>query len=792
MMLCTSRRFQRGATTSALALVASTALALGQSPTDPASLVDPLIGTAGFGYTFPGAVVPFGMVSFSPNLLSPAADARNTPGGYHYDGSVVRGFALTHLSGAGCAASGDVPFMPITHGVTASPAIDTRSEAYTSRFSHANEHAEAGLYRVKLANGVDIALTSTTRTGEARFSYPAQGEAVLLIRSADNDLGSTDSHVRIDPAHRTVSGSVTSGDFCWFDGPPENKPYYTVYFSAHFNQPFESFGTWQDAAVHDGSTSADGGTSFVNRHTSTYSVPGKGSGAYLRFRNENGRVVGMRVGLSFVSVQNAEANLKAEDSEDGQFEKLRSAAHDAWTKTLSAITIQGGTKEEQTVFYTALYHALLQMNVASDVNGEYRGMDQQVHRIHAPQQSQYANFSGWDQYRSQFQLLAMLYPHVASDMGQSLLNQASQLGCWSRWTHNTGATGTMNGDPSAPAIAELYAFGARRFDVEAAYRSLLHAATMPNEERGCPRHGLEQWQTLHYLTKEGGHDTSVADTLEYATADFALAQLAGDLHDTKSRDLLLARAQYWKNLFNPSATPDAGYLQPRNPDGSWRPFDPTKGDGFVEGTGAQYLWMVPFNEEGLFRLMGGDQVASRRLDTFFHIADGSWAFNEGKLHPGMDNEPSIEAPWLYDFSGEPWHTQETIAAIRQQLWNTSPSGIPGNDDLGEMSSWYVWAALGMYPEIPGRADLVLTTPLFARAVIHREAGDIVVDVKREMPTDTYIRSATLNGKAMQNDWVPPTLLSGPQHLVFSLQSHPDFGWGAGHATPPPSFDEHSR
>ena len=771
-----------------LGLLASAALAMGQSSADPASLVNPMIGTAHLGYTFPGAVVPFGMVSFSPNLLSAAADKRNTPGGYIYTGSVVRGFALTHLSGAGCAGSGDIPFMPITHDVTTSPALDTRSETYTSGFSHADETAEAGLYRVKLANGVKVELTATARTGAARFTYPPQGEAVLLIRSADNDVGSTDSHVRIDPVRRTVSGSVTSGDFCWFGGPPQNQPYYTVYFSAHFDQSFDSYGTWQDAALRTGSTSADGGTSFVNRHSSTYSVPGKGSGAFVRFRNPDGVGVGMRVGLSFVSIANAEANLKAEDSVDGGFDRVGAAAHNAWSHALSAVTVGGGTQQQQTVFYTALYHALLQMNIASDTNGEYRGMDQQVHRIRAPQRAQYANFSGWDQYRSQFQLLAMLFPDVASDMGQSLLNQAEQLGCWSRWTHNSGPTDIMNGDPSAPAIAELYAFGARGFDVHAAYRSLLHAAMVPNEQRGCSRQSLEQWETLHYLAPGGGHDNSVSNTLEYATADFALAQLAGYLHDEKNHDLLLSRAQNWKNLFNPRATADAGYLQSRNVDGTWRPFDPALGDGFVEGTGAQYVWMVPFNEEGLFQLIGGDQTACKRLDGFFHSSDGSWAFSAGKLHPGMDNEPSIETPWLYNFCGEPYHTQETVAAIREQLWNTTPGGIPGNDDLGEMSSWYVWSALGLYPEIPGRAELVLASPLFERAVIHRTAGDIVIEAQRASPTAMYVGSVKLNGRTLRNDWLAPSFLLGPQRLVFSLQSQPNPEWGVRQATPPPSFN----
>jgi predicted alpha-1,2-mannosidase len=776
----------------ALVVVGSlTRSSVAQAPVDPATLVNPMIGTANSGFTFPGAVVPFGMVTFSPELLATTANERNTPGGYLYTGTTVRGFALTHLSGAGCAGSGDIQFMPLTHGVTSSPALDIRSDAYTSGFSHAKEYAEAGFYRVGLTNGVAVSLTATTRTGAARIIYPKRSDAVLLIRSADNEVGSTDSQVRIDPEHHLVTGSLTSGDFCWSGGPSKNKPYYTVYFAARFDRPFQAYGTWQDAAVRPSTVSAAGGTSMVNIHTSTYSEPGKGSGAYVTFHNTSGVAVGMRVGISFVSVEGAEANLRAENGADGSFDRIRGEAHEAWKRTLSLIAVEGGTRDQQTTFYTALYHSLLQMNVASDIDGRYQGMDQVVHHIRPNQRAQYANFSGWDQYRSQLQLITLLMPEVGSDMAQSLLNQADELGCWSRWTHNTGATGVMNGDPSAPAIADVYAFGGKEFDVKAAYKSLLLAATVPNEQSGCSRQDLQQWESLHYFAPSRGHDNSVADTLEYATADFSISQLAADTGDNTNNKVFLQRAQYWKNLFNAHATSNEGYLQSRNDDGTWRVFDPTSGDGFVEGTGAQYVWMVPFNEAALFNAMGGDRVACSRLNSFFHDADGNWAFNSGKTHPGMDNEPSIETPWLYDYCGEPSRTEQTVAAIRTSLWNTTPSGIPGNDDLGEMSSWYVWSALGMYPEIPGRAELLLASPLFDRAIIHRKEGDIVIHVRRASPSAIYIQSVERNGRPWHDAWLPPSFLDGPQHLSFTLQDKPDGAWGVNGASPPPSFDVES-
>lgn len=749
----------------------------------PASWVNPLIGTANSGNTFPGAVLPFGMVAFSPEELRGDSGRGIPAGGYDYAANIVRGFSLTHLSGAGCAASGDFLFMPIAAEVRESPALDPRNPEYLSLFQHAGEDAAAGFYSVQLNNGVLVELTATPRTGAARFKFAPNQPATLLIRSSDNEAISTASQVSIDAPHQTVSGWLRSGGFCRGGAPSSYDAYYTVFFVAHFNQPFAGYGTWQDAAVRPGSPAAQGGTAQIGDSSIP---PGKGSGAYLSFAP--GAAVEMRVGISYVSAANAAANLRAEAPPAVSFAALRSRATAAWNAALGRIAIQGGTAEQKTVFYTALYHALLYMNLASDVNGEYRGMDQQIHRVAKPQQAEYANFSGWDVYRSQIQLVTLLFPNAASDMAQSLLNQAEQWGCWSRWTHNTGAANVMNGDPSAPVIAEIAAFGGDRFHVEAAYRSLLSAATVPHPEHRCSRPHLEQWLARHYLTQSNPrHDSSVADTLENCTADFALAQLAGRMGDTASEKLLLKRAQYWKNLFNPKATPEAGYLQPRNADGSWKNFAPDSKDGFVEGTGAQYLWMVPFNERGLFKLLGGNAPANRRLDEFFHSSDAGWAFTAGGMHPGLDNEPSIETPWLYDFSGEPYQTQATVRAVLDTLWRNAPDGIPGNDDLGEMSSWYVWAELGMYPEIPGRAELVLSSPEFAQATIHRAQGTIRIGVRAQNPGAAYIRGLRVNGQPWQRPWLPASFVRQGGTLDFDLTSQPDSGWGSAPSQAPPSF-----
>ena len=755
---------------------------------DPAALVNPLIGTANSGNTFPGAVLPFGMVAFSPEELLPSPGRGVPPGGYAYNATQIRGFSLTHLSGAGCAGSGDFLFMPLTALVKESPALDIRDPAYLSELRHDNEHATAGYYSVQLGNNVQVELSATRRTGAARFTYPAGQTATLLIRSADNESISTDSHVTIDPQRHTVSGWLQSGGFCRGGPPSSYDAYYKIFFVAYFDQSFAAYGTWKDANVLPGGTSANGGTAVVGGDVPHEGGPGRGSGAYVSFADAAGAVVEARVGISYVSEANAEANLRAESPVSLSFRSIRTRASAAWNAALGTIDVNGGTREQQTVFYTALYHSLLHMNLASDVNGEFRGMDEKTHRVAKPQVAQYANFSGWDVYRSQVQLVALLFPKIANDMAQSLLNQADEWGCWSRWTHETGAANVMNGDPSVPAIAEIAAFAGDGFAVKRAYDSLLGTAATPHEGHRCSRPHLDQWLSLHYLTAANQrHDTSVADTLEFSTADFALSQLASRLGRTAEEKELLARAQYWKNLFNPKATPQEGFLQARNVDGSWKNFDPASTDGFVEGMGAQYLWMVPFNVLGLFARLGGNEEAVRRLDSFFHDARGNWALVSGGLHPGFDNEPCLETPWLYDFAGAPHKTQQTVRAILDTLWHDTPGGIPGNDDLGEMSSWYVWAALGLYPEIPGRAELVLASPLFAEAQIHRATGTIRI-IARSRSASVFVESLRVNGRTWTRPWLPATFIGQGGTLEFTLSGPANPTWGTSAAQAPPSFD----
>ena len=448
-------------------------------------------------------------------------------------------------------------------------------------------------------------------------------------------MGSTGSAIEIDPANRTVSGSVTSGNFCGYLDPEGQRAYYTLHFTAHFDRDFAATGTWQDDRLSPGSTSASGGTGgFANGGRP---VAGKGAGGYVEFEPGPGPV-GVKVGISYVSRAGAEANLAVENPPWRSFDSVRDAARGAWRERLGAIRVGGGTDDERTTFYTALYHSLLHPNVISDVDRGYRGADGRRHTVARGHRAQYGTFSGWDVYRDQVQLLTLLDPRTGSDLAQSLYELARQNGgVWDRWLHGASGTHVMNGDPSPLALAGIHAFGGTDFDLRGALDSLVRAATVPTAQDLSPagkpvlsvgqRPSLDRYLASHYMPSVSNAWGGAAETLEMSGADFALSELARAAGREDTAETFAARAQWWQNNFNIAADPTGGYIADRKADGSWvTGFTPATGHGFVEGTAAQYTWMVPHNPAGLFAAMGGRDRASARLDAFFHAADGRWAF----------------------------------------------------------------------------------------------------------------------------------------------------------------------
>jgi predicted alpha-1,2-mannosidase len=740
----------------------------------------PDFGTGGGAEnTFPGADVPFGMVQWSPDTV------KMQPGGYYYPDNRVKGFSLTHFSGAGCDAAQDIPFLPFTGAVTTSPARDPGR--YTVGFSHDREAASPGYYGVTLDNGATMELTATQRSGLGRITYPITSQPTLLVNVSGSVRGVKDAQV--DVGKNTISGWATSGDFCG------GGNVYRVYFSATFDRPFKTTGTWHNDTVTPGSNSVRSGAvkpAVVSPpvkalgqkapgakaqavHPDT-TVSGPGSGAYVTFDTSKNRTVNVRVGLSYVSVAAAAANAKAEQGTK-TFETVRAAARKAWNDRLGQIQVTGGTDAQRTVFYTELYHSLLQPNVFSDVDGRYIGFDGQIHTA-AKGHAQYANFSGWDIYRSEAQLLALLAPHEAGDIAQSMYNQAHQAGdVWDRWSQNNDFEGVMTGDPYHSIVASMYAFGATDFDAAGALKSMIHGATtiQPSTARYIERYGLADYQTIGYLPNDP------SSTLEYTAADFGIAQLAGRLGQRPAYDQFMQRAQYWENLFNPANA----YIQPRNRDGSFTaPFDPGSSDQYIEGNGAQYTWMVPYNLRGLFNAMGGDDKVIPRLDNFFTELNAG----TGKPYAFLGNEPSFNVPWSYDYAGAPYKTQDVVRRAMNTLWRPDAAGYVGNNDLGATSSWYVWGALGLYPEAPGRAELVIGSPLFPHIVVKRANGKtITIDAPGASGTTYYVQSLKVNGKATSKPWLPESFVATGGTLNFTMAATPNTAWGAAPADAPPSF-----
>ena len=748
---------------------------------DLTSYVNPFMGTEGYGNTFPGPTVPFGMMQWSPDTTS--------NGFYKYHDRTITGFSLTHLSGAGCPAYADIPFLPAVGPMKASPA--TNLSDYTSTFSHSNELAAPGYYSVKLDSGIQVDLSVTARTGFAVFSYPPSQQANLFINAGASATGNTISSVEV-VSDKEVIGSATSGGFCG------SHTTYTIYFAAQFDRPFASFGTWNGAAVNP----------------SLRSSIAKQAGAMLTFDTALGPTVKARVGISFVSIQNARLNLTTENR-GWNFDAVRREASETWNNWLNRILIEGGSREQKEVFYTALYHSLISPNVFNDVNGEYVGFDRLIHT--ARSYTHYTNISDWDIYRTLVQLHALLAPRETSDMMQSLVVDAAQSGWLPKWPLANDVTGVMGGDNPVALISTAYAFGAKNFDTRMALSFMLKGATQP----GTGIHGYKErprlaeylqrgYVPLYSLGLDNDIDGPASVTLEYANDDFALAQFAQALGNIRNRRTLMRRAQSWQSLFDA----EIGFMRPRQVNGvflkgfdaeallphSEVPWEKGNQAGFQEGSTWQYTWMIPYNYRGLFQAIGGDAEVVRRLDKFFTRLSG-W----GTPYFNIANEPSFVAPYAYTFAGSPSRTQKVVRRIMTETFNATPGGLPGNDDLGATSAWYIWSAIGLYPAIPGVGGFVISSPSFSSIAIRvGDAGSLaggqspMVSGRRQIRIEaqgasikhSYVQSLTVNGKLHTRAWLPiETIKTGLTILRFTLTDNPETNWASSPSDAPPSFTE---
>ncbi|HUQ61476.1 GH92 family glycosyl hydrolase [Lentzea sp.] len=707
--------------------------------TDNSNSPNPVPGGAG-GSTYPGAVVPFGMVQFSPD--TPTA----SPSGYRYSDTKIEEFSLTHFNGAGCANNEDLGILPVTGNLSSSPG--TNWTGYAGTYTKASESASPGYYKNRLDTyDTGVELSATKRTGFMKLTYPGTTSARVLINSSRSATGNRSGSIAINGSQLT--GAFTGGGFCG------SSKTYPLYYAIQFDRAPTGFGTWLGGTVTAGSASASG----VN------------SGGYLTFDTSTNSVVQLKVGISFVSVAGAQANLAAENA-GFDFAGVRSAADTAWNDVLNRVQATGGSAADLQKFYTALYHVFQNPNIASDVNGQYRGFDQTVRTA---SHTVYQNYSGWDIYRSWASLIALLAPAESSDIAKSMVLDGQQGGLLPKWSHNSQEIFVMNGDPGPIVVSSMYAFGVRGFDTAAALALMDKSSNGGTTQGGSIRGRQSGYLSRHYVTEDP------SDSLEYSGSDFAVAQFAKAVGDTAKYNTYMTRAQWWANVYNP----ESGYVQKRNADGSWAwPVTPGSPSGYTEGNASQYTWMVPYNFGSLINLMGGPKTAVQRLDHHFTQLNGG--LSQPYFYIG--NEPEHGVPWAYHYAAYPQGTSAAVRRVMTESFTTAAGGLPGNDDLGATSAWYVWSAMGMYPPTPGSDVLALHGPLFPSITVNRPGATVQITASGAGPSAQYVQGFSRNGTSSTRTWLRYGDISGNTTLNYSMGSSPST-WGTNAADVPPSYND---
>lgn len=731
--------------------------------------VNPLIGTDrgpdGDINLFPGATVPFGMVQISP-------DTESFGYGYHYYENTIKGFSMTHMSGPGCANEGEVFFTGTTGPVL------TQLAAFESHYSHNQESAAPGYYQVKLSRwGINVELTATNRTGMARFSFPAGKQANILVPISHTLNYTSGAHVQI-VGDRRIEGYVEDHTFC------DRKFAYKVYFVMTFDRPFSKFGTW------NGIQTADSGSLAEGNRTQAQTAHGQWIGAYASWpASSQAQTVTAKIAISYVDLAGAENNMKTEAA-GKSFSQVRDDANAEWNKALGVIDVTGGTPERRRVFYTALYHSLLMPTVFDDADGRYVGFDQKIHTI-APGHSFYVNFSDWDTYRSEMPLLALIEPGRTQDMAQSIVLAYKQGGWIPRWPELNFYQNSMAGSPESIILSTIWLDGLHGFDIDDAWKGMLldatHAAPV-----GAPyvgELGIGWINMIHYVPNDKVEYGSVSQIQEDAIAYASLYRLGEKLGKTDDAKMLYNRALYYRNVFNPSDR----FFRPRNADGQWvKFFDPAE-DGhhnhaFVEGSGWHYQWLAPEDMAWLVKAVGPNLFNKRLTEFFNYEKPGEYG---DRYNPY--NETDLEAPFEFNFSGEPWESQKVVRRVLAENYTDTPDGIPGNDDCGEMSSWAVMSMMGIYSVDPASQAYELVSPVFSKVVIHLKAPypgkAFTIETTPNPQSTPYIQSVKLNGNDQQHNWITYQDMTNGDTLQFALGSSPNKAWGSAPQDAPPSLSQ---
>ena len=719
--------------------------------------VDPLIGTGGHGHTYPGAALPFGMVQLSPDTRLTGWDGCS---GYHYSDSVIYGFSHTHLSGTGVSDYADILLMPLWKNVyfdKGSP--ENRKNGYCSLFSHDNETAKAGYYQVFLSDHkINVELTATQRAGFHRYTYPKPDSAIVLIDLTHRDYV-IDSYIKV------ISNTEIEG----FRRSKEWAQDQYVYFVARFSEPFTLFEIKNDSIL-----------TRVEKEQR-----GKQLKAALHFNLPDGKnkQLLVKVGISGVDAQGARKNLDTEIS-GWNFDSVATAARNTWQKNLERIKISGGTTNQKTIFYTALYHSLLNPNLYTDVDGRFRTTDLKIHENEGF--TNYTVFSLWDTYRATHPLFTIIEPERTLDFIKTFLAQYKYGGRLPVWELAANETNCMIGYHSVPVIADAYIKGITDFDTTLALEAMLHASNLNH-------FGLDDYKNMGYIPLNTKSE-SVSKTLEYAYDDWTIAQFAKAIGNIKVYGKYMERAQYYKNIFDVST----GFMRPKA-NGAWLyPFDAREVNcHFTEANSWQYSFYVPQDLSGLMNLHGGPGYFVQKLDSLFTTNSETTGREQADItgligQYAHGNEPSHHMAYLYAFAGQPYKTQMRVHEIMNTQYFNAPDGLSGNEDCGQMSAWFVFSAMGFYPVTPGSDLYIIGTPLFNKVQIKLDNGKVfTVKANKLSDKNIYIQSAKLNNKPYNLSYIKHSNITNGDVLEFEMGSEPGkiFGIGSGNL-PVSEISEH--
>ncbi len=722
--------------------------------------VNPFIGTSNYGATHPGANYPHAMVSVTPfnvahkkgkeNAFEKDSEWHSRP--YVYENKFLTGFSHVNLSGVGCPDLGSIILMPT------SGKLEFDSEKYGSTYT--DEVASPGYYANHLEKyGVSTEMTSTLRTGLSRYTFP-EGESHILLNLGLGLTNETGGYLKI-VSSKEVEGFKTFGTFCYSD--EDVRP---VYFVMKLSKSPKTFGAWKKMPEYQGVEGEWIGynDSYKPYDQYVYPLSGDDIGAYFSFNTAEGEQISAKIGISYVSIENARENLESEQP-DFVFEKTRKENENKWDELLGRIAIESDDEDAKTIFYTALYHNLIHPNIVNDVNGQYPKMSSSY--VGVTQSPRYTVFSLWDTYRNVHPLLSLVYPEIQSQMVNSMVDMYEESGWLPKWELIAMETDVMVGDPATPVISDTYLRGIRDFDVSKAYEAIKKASDTPERENKL-RPGIDAYNQLGFVPVDtadiwGG---SVSTSLEYYIADWNIAQLADALGYSKEAKKYLSKSMGYKHLFDRST----GMLRPKFADGTWIPdFDPEAGKnfeavvGYVEGNAWQYRFYVPHDIKGLTKLLGGREKFYEQLHLLFATDNYD-----------MANEPDITFPYLFNYiPGKEHETQYQINRLINKYYKNSPDGIPGNDDTGSLSAWVIFSMLGIYPVCPGDMDYAITSPYFKKIIInlnnqYYSGKEIIIESVKSSDNSIYIDKMTLNGNRLDEYFIDHQKLTKGGTLKFEL------------------------